>query len=968
MTSASSESDTDPSATAEQQRLLHRQPEDWCLSIKTVGGGFDDRKSNENSKISSSGERLFSVTVSPEDAVASLYQEIEGATGVKPSQQRLIYRGRIINDHPPLALDEEDDGQAAKGLNDDQNNNNDALDDADVAINNSNPDNSNNGKKNGLNNDPRSRKIKDIAGLCDGQTIHLVKKRERPNTNTDSASPRSSNNSSRNSSIEAAADLLGGSPSSAGGGGAFLAALLGLGSLSDDGLGGGMDEASATPATISSRRSSRRSNRRPHYRLTADDLEVPDPGSMEPVRQGLMTLHTLLPHSSLHRETGTSPLEANREWFRGQWLDCRDTVNQWLEATVVEILRPEDILPSDMAVSALSSSTSITNRRPPTVDNDPAVSANDLEGRRRLLLEPCTPGDPHELSGPLAGYRPRSNNDGVQLLLIHYNGWPHRWDEWIRSDSERIRPFRTRTRHPNSSSFASPTPQSVFSDAPRTNISIGDEETDRTVLLPELNRALSQVNALVEELVQRGQSCDDADRTQPVPSRRPDEDLPWLAPAGNNEGDFGEESDDDEDYITAEMAELEVFQPPQSNIVVPVQDANDETGVTESSALSTDNQTSIETASNSSYSQRELRHLATVLDRLGRTLTDAAPHIASLAATLPQDMPSSLSQESETTSEAMSAPELDTPLAPLGGLLSLWSRERRRQNNTIETNAAPSFVPPVVDPDHIDYASGLVNTTRGEVRSGPRSRSSQDDIANLLGAYLAAASLSGIGSSGDDNGDENMAGLGRLFARGGTGNGGNGGGIDIHIHAVVTTGGTGGTGIIGIGGSPVGANAGGVGTPTGTLGGTAARNLFSNTRSSRSLLRTRHHAAATTSSGGGGEDENEDLFSELYSENPTPVDPSGSPGPRENGNSSVSSIRNVLSSPSSDLSSRGTFEDRPMGSSDSTPHRRTTSHRFSSVPHRRRSSERQSIGSRSSGMFRLFRRRSRTNQNDESTT
>jgi hypothetical protein len=90
------------------------------------------------------------------------------------------------------------------------------------------------------------------------------------------------------------------------------------------------------------------------------------------------------------------------------------------------------------------------------------VSANDLEGRRRLLLEPIPDDEDDDFVGEDEGdrvrlprddddegcrYRSRSDNDGVQLLLIHYNGWPHRWDEWMRSDSVRIRPFRTRTRH-----------------------------------------------------------------------------------------------------------------------------------------------------------------------------------------------------------------------------------------------------------------------------------------------------------------------------------------------------------------------------------------------------------------------------------------------------------------------------------------------------------------------------------------
>merc|ERR1712216_654631 len=98
-------------------------------------------------------------------------------------------------------------------------------------------------------------------------------------------------------------------------------------------------------------------------------------------------------------------------------------------------------------------------------------------------------------------FRPRSNNNGVKLLLIHYNGWPSRWDEWIRSDSERLRPFRTRTRHPSMSSIASPTPQSVYNDAPSTNIIGENEEDDRFALLPELHVTLSQVSQFLADLI-----------------------------------------------------------------------------------------------------------------------------------------------------------------------------------------------------------------------------------------------------------------------------------------------------------------------------------------------------------------------------------------------------------------------------------------------------------------------------------
>ena len=54
--------------------------------------------------------------------------------------------------------------------------------------------------------------------------------------------------------------------------------------------------------------------------------------------------------------------------------------------------------------------------------------------------------------------------------------------------------------------IASPTPQSNFSKAPRTNIvEDGVEEDDRFAFLPKLSVALSRVNELLSNLVQRGQ-------------------------------------------------------------------------------------------------------------------------------------------------------------------------------------------------------------------------------------------------------------------------------------------------------------------------------------------------------------------------------------------------------------------------------------------------------------------------------
>ena len=308
----------------------------WSIAVKTVGGkhvGHDERDD-------------FTVIVSPDDDLVSLNHKIEDETGLKVSQQRLIYRGRLIS------------GGAGRD-------NNDAVD---SGVSKSEP------------------KVRDVVGLCDGQTIHLVPKPaseepERAGTTDSAPVPPSLLDENEDSS----------GSSSGSGATSLLAALLGL---------GGPDEDDADES-LPPRRFRRTNRRRPNYRLTESDNVVPDPGTMEPVRQGLMTLHTIL-----DAPPTDCPWESRRQWYRGQWIDCRDTVNQWLEATVVEIVRPEDIL--------LERSTPRTRRRATEPSSDPAVSGHDYDGRRLLLLEPDGDG----------GFVERGNNDGVQLLLIHYNGWP----------------------------------------------------------------------------------------------------------------------------------------------------------------------------------------------------------------------------------------------------------------------------------------------------------------------------------------------------------------------------------------------------------------------------------------------------------------------------------------------------------------------------------------------------------------
>jgi hypothetical protein len=76
------------------------------------------------------------------------------------------------------------------------------------------------------------------------------------------------------------------------------------------------------------------------------------------------------------------------EFMLGQWVDCLDTVDQWLEAQVISL--------------------------------------------------------------------PNTNNPNK--VLIHYNGWGNRWDEWIQMTSERLRPFRFNTRQKKNNFYTSACP------------------------------------------------------------------------------------------------------------------------------------------------------------------------------------------------------------------------------------------------------------------------------------------------------------------------------------------------------------------------------------------------------------------------------------------------------------------------------------------------------------------------------
>ncbi|POM71421.1 Ubiquitin family protein [Phytophthora palmivora] len=160
---------------------------------------------------------------------------------------------------------------------------------------------------------------------------------------------------------------------------------------------------------------------------------------LEPITQGILTMRTVLSTAAME---ATSPVRRGpRQFFVGQWLDVKDTVNQWLEATVLAVA------------------------------------------------------------------------DGK--VLVHYHGWPTRWDEWIDVDSARIAAFRTRTLHRQNMQRLSPIPTTRVPSAPR----VGDDDVRRMVvdvrnLMREMMPHIDRLADLCQEELTREVAAEATDATR----------------------------------------------------------------------------------------------------------------------------------------------------------------------------------------------------------------------------------------------------------------------------------------------------------------------------------------------------------------------------------------------------------------------------------------------------------------------
>ena len=285
-----------------------------------------------------------------------------------------------------------------------------------------------------------------------------------------------------------------------------------------------------------------------------------------------------------------------------------------------------------------------------------------------------------------------------------------------------------------------------------------------------------------------------------------------------------------------------------------IMDEYDALGITSPSSSTQQRMTSVEVAetTGSRLNAAQLRHLAPLIDRLGRSLTDAAPHIAALADAL-------TSHPNAATSDD-NVDEIENLAAQASHLYFGLNTEENNGTQSHPAIASATAEQQVaidettnIDPDVTDFVNGMVNTTRGGT---PRDTNREPLSPSLLASYLSSIGADGglTGGSGNNNDNTRVIRVGGGGENGfGGGSGGGGPGIDIHIHAIVT----------------------GPGMNIGGLGGLGGVGNLSRTNN-RGNAAGRTPVTATTpehqSSGDDGFDGDEiDLFSDLYSESPPPL-------------------------------------------------------------------------------------------------
>lgn len=153
----------------------------------------------------------------------------------------------------------------------------------------------------------------------------------------------------------------------------------------------------------------------------------------------------------------------NRIFSIGQWVDVKDTVRQWLEGEIIDI--KEEFIDINENLDSINSSPTFQRsyESPSEYSNSSRRSRNNSSSRNRLYRNHLSNiySNPQNLLERndfqmLSNQLRRTDNDislmdnqiekitrkKITKVKIHYIGWGETWDEWIISNSKRIMPFR----------------------------------------------------------------------------------------------------------------------------------------------------------------------------------------------------------------------------------------------------------------------------------------------------------------------------------------------------------------------------------------------------------------------------------------------------------------------------------------------------------------------------------------------
>jgi hypothetical protein len=161
---------------------------------------------------------------------------------------------------------------------------------------------------------------------------------------------------------------------------------------------------------------------------------------IESLYQNILTINNLIQckntfdYSHILNSKTIKPFNFKKRKFEiGEWIDVRDTIDNWLEAQIVNI---------------------------------------------------------------------RNNVNGTKEVLVHYNGWGNRWNEWININSKRISHFKNYTLQNQNSILLSPNP-TVNTDG-YLNFNENNTQPNRPIdvffYFDKINGIMNEINKMLEKM------------------------------------------------------------------------------------------------------------------------------------------------------------------------------------------------------------------------------------------------------------------------------------------------------------------------------------------------------------------------------------------------------------------------------------------------------------------------------------